>query len=128
MFGRHTLSLRATLLLAGLALAGALALCSAEANRSRSIARSSDWAAGREAAGPNQATRSRIHATFGKLPLYFIENRGQVDSRVSYCVQGRDTLPLVPPARAAVMQSMAAPAGLVRLAREFRESHVRGGP
>ena len=25
------------------------------------------------------------------MPLYFIENRGQLDSRVAYYVQGRDT-------------------------------------
>lgn len=28
---------------------------------------------------------------FGNLPLYFIENKGQADRRVSYSVQGRDT-------------------------------------
>jgi hypothetical protein len=28
---------------------------------------------------------------FGKLPLYFVENRGEVDARVAYYVQGRDT-------------------------------------
>lgn len=28
---------------------------------------------------------------FGQLPLYFVENRGQVDARVAYYVQGRDT-------------------------------------
>ena len=27
----------------------------------------------------------------GKLPLYFVENRGQLDDRVAYYVQGRDT-------------------------------------
>ena len=28
--------------------------------------------------------------TFGKLPLYFIENQGQTDGRVAYYVQGSD--------------------------------------
>ena len=37
------------------------------------------------------ATRSRAQALLGKLPLYFIENRGQEDARVAYYVQGRDT-------------------------------------
>ena len=37
------------------------------------------------------ATRSRARALLGKLPLYFIENRGQEDPRVAYYVQGRDT-------------------------------------
>jgi len=32
-----------------------------------------------------------VQAVLGKLPLYFIENRGQVDERVAYYVQGRDT-------------------------------------
>ena len=40
--------------------------------------------------GPDHATRVRIQKGFGKLPLYFIENGGQTDSRVSYYVQGAD--------------------------------------
>jgi len=34
---------------------------------------------------------ARIQEAYGKLPLYFIENQGQVDSRVAYYVQGADT-------------------------------------
>jgi len=34
---------------------------------------------------------ARIQEMYGKLPLYFIENKGQVDSRVAYYVQGGDT-------------------------------------
>ena len=37
------------------------------------------------------AMRSRAQALLGKLPLYFIENRGQEDPRVAYYLQGRDT-------------------------------------
>src|SRR5437867_1428411 len=37
------------------------------------------------------ATKAQVQAGFGKLPLYFIENRGQVDDPVAYYVQGRDT-------------------------------------
>ena len=37
------------------------------------------------------APRSDAQALLSKLPLYFIENRGQVDARVAYYVQGRDT-------------------------------------
>ena len=33
----------------------------------------------------------RLDASFGKLPLYFVENGGQLDSRVAYAVQGGDT-------------------------------------
>jgi hypothetical protein len=40
--------------------------------------------------GSDRATRVRIQNNFGKLPLYFIENRGQMDPRVDYYVQGRD--------------------------------------
>jgi hypothetical protein len=36
-------------------------------------------------------TQARVHAAFGTLPLYFIENQGQVDRRVTYYVQGHDT-------------------------------------
>ena len=39
---------------------------------------------------PDSATRARIEENFGKLPLYFIENRGQMDSRVTHYVKGRD--------------------------------------
>jgi hypothetical protein len=37
---------------------------------------------------PSQA---RLDSSFGKLPLYFIENEGQADPRVGYYVQGRET-------------------------------------
>lgn len=33
---------------------------------------------------------ARMAASFGKLPLYFIENRGQMNESVSYYVQGSD--------------------------------------
>ena len=36
-------------------------------------------------------TRQRIVEAYGKLPLYFVENRGQLDARVAYYIQGRDT-------------------------------------
>jgi len=35
---------------------------------------------------------ARIQEAYGKLPLYFIENKGQVDSRVAFYVQGADTM------------------------------------
>jgi hypothetical protein len=34
---------------------------------------------------------TRVQAAVSKLPLYFIENRGQVDERVHYYVQGKET-------------------------------------
>jgi hypothetical protein len=39
-------------------------------------------------AGMARATLERV---FGQMPLHFIENRGQVDPRVVYYIQGRDT-------------------------------------
>jgi hypothetical protein len=33
----------------------------------------------------------QIVSTFGQLPLIFIQNRGQVDNRVAYSLQGQDT-------------------------------------
>ncbi|MBI4587359.1 MAG: hypothetical protein HY725_00855, partial [Candidatus Rokubacteria bacterium] len=42
-------------------------------------------------AQPEAAAKAHVQAAFGRLPLYFIENRGQVDTRVAYYVQGRDT-------------------------------------
>ncbi len=35
-------------------------------------------------AEPEAATKARVQMALGKLPLSFIENRGQVDSRVAY--------------------------------------------
>src|SRR5262245_45277568 len=43
-----------------------------------------------EAVGVNAAIASSMN--FGNLPLYFIANQGQLDSRVGYYVQGRDSL------------------------------------
>jgi Beta-propeller repeat len=39
---------------------------------------------------PDSAERARLSESFGKLPLYFTENRGQLDSRVAFYVQGSD--------------------------------------
>jgi hypothetical protein len=41
------------------------------------------------APGPATGTPVGSHAWLGRLPLYFIENRGQVDARVAYTVQAR---------------------------------------
>ncbi|MGH2621515.1 MAG: hypothetical protein ACRDHG_13225, partial [Anaerolineales bacterium] len=40
---------------------------------------------------PDTATKARVDAAFGQLPLLFIENRGQLDPTVAYYVQGRST-------------------------------------
>ena len=34
--------------------------------------------------------QQRVVEAYGQLPLYFIENQGQLDSQVSYYIQGRD--------------------------------------
>ncbi len=31
-----------------------------------------------------------VSLDFGRTPLYFVENQGQMDARVAYYVQGRD--------------------------------------
>ncbi|MEW6745574.1 MAG: hypothetical protein AB1486_22720 [Planctomycetota bacterium] len=38
----------------------------------------------------SEAERDQVVTAFGKLPLYFIENRGLLDERVAYYVKGRD--------------------------------------
>jgi hypothetical protein len=35
-------------------------------------------------------TNFQVEETFGEMPLYFIENQGQVDAPVAYYVQGSD--------------------------------------
>jgi hypothetical protein len=37
------------------------------------------------------ATKAKVEAALGRMPLYFVENRGQLDRRVAYYVQGSDT-------------------------------------
>jgi pimeloyl-ACP methyl ester carboxylesterase len=40
---------------------------------------------------PDEAvTHLRLESAFGQLPLYFVENRGQLDERVAYYIQGSD--------------------------------------
>src|SRR5438128_1529252 len=39
---------------------------------------------------PYQAARAHLASSYGKLPLSFIANRGQLDRRVTYYVPGRD--------------------------------------
>ena len=36
-----------------------------------------------------EATRQQVLEAYGKLPLYFIENQGQIDAHVAYYIQGR---------------------------------------
>jgi len=37
-----------------------------------------------------ESSHSRLNESFGKLPLYFVENRGQADGRVAFYIQGKD--------------------------------------
>src|SRR5437870_3409064 len=39
---------------------------------------------------PSKAVRARLARGYGRLPLTFIANRGQLDRRVAYYVAGRD--------------------------------------
>jgi len=47
-------------------------------------------AAPAESAALEPQAKARLSESFGKLPLAFIENRGQMDGRVAYYVQGQD--------------------------------------
>jgi len=38
----------------------------------------------------SEATQVRVRQSFGQLPLYFVENQGQLDERVAYYIQGSD--------------------------------------
>ena len=44
------------------------------------------------AARPSDSSRLASSVQLGAMPLYFIENRGQLDDEVAYYVQGRDNL------------------------------------
>ena len=49
-------------------------------------------------AASEQLRHARVQETFGKMPVYFVEHRGQMDGRVADDVQGRDrTLYFTPP-------------------------------
>ena len=39
----------------------------------------------------DEPTKARVQEAFGAIPLAFIENQGQIDTRVGYYVHGRDT-------------------------------------
>lgn len=39
---------------------------------------------------PDATIQSYLRTTFGQMPLYFIKNRGQLDERVAYYIQGSD--------------------------------------
>jgi hypothetical protein len=43
-----------------------------------------------ESATLDPSTRKRLNENFGKLPLYFVENAGQIDERVAFYIQGSD--------------------------------------
>ncbi len=47
--------------------------------------------AGHAPPSPPSANKVTLTDSLERMPLYFIENRGQLDSRVAYYVQGRDT-------------------------------------
>jgi len=53
--------------------------------------------------------RARIEAAFYNLPLYFIENRGQVDAQVAYYVQGSEAAVYFAPA--GLTFALSSPAG-----------------
>src|SRR5262249_39577179 len=44
-----------------------------------------------ESLSPLPENRVTLTNAIGRMPLYFVENRGQLDSRVAYYIQGRDT-------------------------------------
>src|SRR5262249_7291709 len=48
-------------------------------------------ASGSDSRRADADTREGVRAMVSKLPLYFVENRGQEDGRVGYYVHGRDT-------------------------------------
>ena len=64
------------------------------ASQGPALASADVWASGIPARGlssADAATREKAKAGLGKLPLYFIENRGQIDARAAYYVQGART-------------------------------------
>jgi hypothetical protein len=40
--------------------------------------------------GPLKSSKLNVDLDFGRMPLYFIANQGQVDERAAYYIQGRD--------------------------------------
>ncbi|MDW8365547.1 MAG: hypothetical protein RMK49_06870, partial [Abditibacteriales bacterium] len=44
-----------------------------------------------QSAALSAGQRQAVQAALRQMPLYFVENRGQMDKRVAYYVQGRDT-------------------------------------
>ena len=81
-------------------------------------------------------TRQQVLETYGKLPLYFIENQGQLDARVAYYMQGRDssvyftaegvTFVLTGPGEQEA-RDVARPFGLLRRISLCQPGHARRG-
>ena len=73
-------------------------------------------------AAPDQGPQ--LEQAFGQMPLYFVENQGQVDDRVRYYLQGRDkTLYFTPEGVTFVLRGGDEP-----LARDDRRSISPGSP
>jgi len=78
----------------------------------------------RPASQPDPQTRTRVESALAKLPLYFVENRGQDHARVAYYVPGKDTtvyftpdgvtFALTEPARAPAAAALARPVAFSR--------------
>ncbi len=78
------------------------------------------------------ATTLRVDANYGKMPLYFIPNQGQMDKQVVYYVQGKDrtlyftdegiTLALTKPTDKCINSSRLDPKGLFR---DIQEDDLR---
>ena len=103
-------------------------------------------AAGRET-GPQQAPRAdsflpnssalKMDTDFGRMPLYFIPNQGQMDKQVAYYVQGKDktiyftpggiTFALTEPAQKKEVPSRLSPARSIRELREGRSKTRAAG-
>ena len=80
-------------------------------------------------AARDSGDEARVEALLGRLPLYFVENRGQEDPRVAYYVPGGDTTVYF--ASDGVTFAMATPAshssarGIVRVSAARREPAAR---
>ena len=61
-----------------------------QASQARNANRTASAASAASSSDEAALSRLKSNESFGKLPLYFVENRGQLDKRVGYYIQGRD--------------------------------------
>jgi len=78
-----------------------------------------------DALQPLKSSSVKLEAGFGKIPLYFVANKGQMDKRVDYYVQGKDKSIYFSPGGVTIVLASPAERWVVKLEFVGADRHVR---